>query len=59
MIEGKVHFDSQTKQWFRRHPDAQTTVCQCTRCFLFFKPVLGHKCKKGGEGNDRAETYLI
>lgn len=51
MIEVKVHFDSQTKQWFRRHPDAQTTVCQCTRCFLFFKPELGHKCKKGGEGN--------
>lgn len=24
----------------------QTTVCQCEKCGLFYKPSLGHKCKK-------------
>ena len=45
----KVEFDSATREWFERHPGAQTTVAKCERCGLYFKPSLGHKikdCKK-------------
>ena len=44
-MAAKVVFDAETRKWFDRHPDAQTTVCQCPRCCLFYKPSLGHKCK--------------
>lgn len=39
----KVSFDAETKKWFEQHPFAQTTVMQCERCGLYFKPSLGHK----------------
>ena len=42
----KVKFDSTTKKWFAAHPLAQTTVMCCPDCGLYYKPSLGHKCKK-------------
>ena len=39
-------YDRATKAWFSSHIGQQTTVCRCERCGLFFKPSLGHKCKK-------------
>jgi hypothetical protein len=48
----KVNFDSNTSRWFTKQKDCatkQTTVCQCEKCELFYKPSLGHKCKRGAE----------
>lgn len=42
----RIKFDSETKKWFQRHPLAQTTVMCCERCGLYYKPNLGHRCKK-------------
>ena len=41
-----VKYDRATKAWFSRYIGQQTTVCQCKKCGLFYKPILGHKCKK-------------
>lgn len=41
----KNQFDRATKAWFNSHIGQQTTVCQCDKCGLFYKPSLGHKCK--------------
>jgi hypothetical protein len=38
-------FDPDTKAWFDRNPDAQTTVMKCERCGLYYKPILGHRSK--------------
>lgn len=38
-------FDKTTKEWFAKHPDAQTTIMCCEKCGLEYKPSLGHKCK--------------
>ena len=46
MVE-KIHPDSRLKKWFRMHPFDETTVMKCEACGLFYKPELGHKCKKG------------
>lgn len=43
-----VKFDSETQKWFKSHLCAQTTVMQCCNCGLYYKPSLGHKCKKKG-----------
>lgn len=40
-----VKYDRATKAWFDSHIWKQTTVCQCEKCGLFYKPSLGHKCK--------------
>ena len=40
-----VKFDRATKAWFDSHIGQQTTVCHCEKCGLFYKPILGHKCK--------------
>lgn len=42
-------FDTETRKWFKRNPDAQTTVMYCGKCGLWYKPILGHKCKVKGE----------
>lgn len=45
----KVKFDANTSRWFTKQKGCatkQTTVCQCDKCNLFYKPSLGHKCKK-------------
>ena len=38
-------FDTETRKWFVRHIGAETTVQQCEKCGLWYKPILGHKCK--------------
>ncbi len=48
MAEEKVKNDSALEEWFRQHPNAETTVMICEKCGLHYKPILGHKCKKGG-----------
>lgn len=42
----KPHYDIATTKWFQNNPDAETTVMQCEHCGLFYKPSLGHVCKK-------------
>ena len=39
-------YDSRTKKWFRSHPGAETTVARCKECGLYYKPILGHTCRK-------------
>jgi hypothetical protein len=39
----RVRFDLETSKWFKNHIGAQTTVMQCERCGLYYKPSLGHK----------------
>ena len=41
-----IEYDKATKEWFLSHPHQETTVTQCEVCKLFYKPILGHKCKK-------------
>lgn len=43
----KIKYDMDTKKWFRKNPFLQTTVEKCDKCGLFYKPILGHKCRKG------------
>lgn len=45
----KVIFDSVTKAWFAKHPDAVTTIRQCYVCGLYYKSSLGHKCEEDAE----------
>lgn len=40
-----IRFDPVTAAWFAKHLAAQTTVVQCEKCGLFYKALLGHKCK--------------
>ena len=40
-----AHFDKATEKWFREHPHNETTVMQCDKCGLFYKPSLEHNCK--------------
>lgn len=49
-------FDAETRKWFDRLPLTdrlviQTTVMQCDTCGLFYKPSLGHKCRKAVDSN--------
>lgn len=39
-------YDSRTGKWFRSHPGAETTVVKCKECGLYYKPILGHTCRK-------------
>ena len=47
-----VQVDNRTKKWLRERPGIQTTMVQCKKCGLHYKPSLGHKCKKGGEADE-------
>ena len=42
----KEIYDSLTKKWFKQHPESCTTVVKCKECGLYYKPLLGHKCKE-------------
>lgn len=42
----KVKYDKATKKWLERHIGANTTVCKCEFCGLYYKPMLGHECKE-------------
>ena len=49
-----VRLDSKTRKWCDELPLAdrlviQTTVMQCDGCGLYYKPSLGHRCKKSGK----------
>ena len=44
------HFDSETRKWFLRNIGAETTVQQCEECGLYYKPILGHKCRRKKDG---------
>ena len=39
-----INYDKETKKWFREHIGQQTTVCECKKCGMFYRPSLGHKC---------------
>lgn len=47
-------FDEKTRVWFEKHLGAQTTLARCDKCGLFYKPELGHKCKKDGADDENA-----
>lgn len=40
----KLQFDKLTSRWMSAHPGQPTTVVQCSRCGLYYKPFLGHLC---------------
>ena len=44
----RAQYDEATKKWFRDRPGIwpETTVMRCPDCGLYYKPSLGHKCKK-------------
>lgn len=44
----RVRYDKETSKYFNnpKNVGSQTTVCRCEKCGLFYKPSLGHKCKK-------------
>lgn len=41
-----VKYDKGTSKWFSKNIGCQTTVCRCDKCNMFYKPSLGHKCRK-------------
>ena len=45
----KAQFDARTRKWMDDHPYGtyQVTVMRCDECGLYYKPSLGHMCKKG------------
>lgn len=43
--EPAYRHDRKTREWFSRHPDWDTWLCQCKLCGLFYKPSLEHKCE--------------
>lgn len=48
-----IEYDSETRKWFMKNITAQTTVMRCELCGLFYKPSLGHECKKQKETIDK------
>lgn len=42
----KVKYDNETSRWFKKNIGQLTTVCRCEKCHQFYKPILGHKCRK-------------
>ncbi len=40
MSKDKVKNDVALEKWFRNHPDAETTMMQCAKCGLYYKPSL-------------------
>ena len=44
-----IRFDARTAKWFRERYErlrTEITVVRCEVCGLYYKPSLGHKCKK-------------
>lgn len=41
-----LKFDPKTAKWMHDHYTQETTVAMCNACGLFYKPELGHECKK-------------
>lgn len=44
-----IVYDEDTQRWFYQNPFSQTTVVRCEDCGLYYKPILGHRCKKEGK----------
>lgn len=42
-------YDKITQKWFSENSNAETTVCECEYCGLFYKPSLGHNCSKASK----------
>jgi cytidyltransferase-like protein len=42
----KVKLDRKTEEWFEKHPEVNITVALCQDCGLYYKPSLGHSCKR-------------
>lgn len=54
-----VRLDAKTREWFKTRPFAQTTVMRCEKCGLYYKPSLGHTCKKRKEKNMKTTGAII
>lgn len=54
----KIKYDKVTEKWFKKHPLAESTVCQCKVCGLWYKGSLGHVCKKTRMKEKEKELYL-
>jgi hypothetical protein len=52
----KPIYDKATEKWFREHIGYETTVMQCEECGLWYKPILGHKCKVKKEQKQHLPT---
>lgn len=48
----RVQYDAATRKWFESHRGNSTTVAKCQQCGLYYKPELGHKCKKKAGDKD-------
>ena len=42
----KVKLDRVTEEWLKMHRDVNTTVALCPKCGFYYKPSLGHSCKR-------------
>lgn len=51
-ILDRSNCDAATAAWIDQHPGVATTLGKCTCCGLYYKPSLGHKCKKGATDNN-------
>ena len=49
-----MKFDESTSSWMAAHIDAQTTIVLCSCCGLFYKPILGHRCRQSEKGKQKA-----
>ncbi len=54
----KIKYDKATEKWFKEHPLAESTVCQCKVCGLWYKGSLGHSCKKAKMKDKEKALYL-
>lgn len=55
-----VRYDYTTRKWFAERPvGTQTTVAKCDCCGYYYKPDLGHKCKKGRKKMTLEQTVAL
>lgn len=43
-VGDRIECDERTNEWIKQHP-WPTTVTQCEKCGLWYKPDIGHECK--------------
>lgn len=44
-----VRYDPVTGKWFTNHQGREIIFLRCEVCGKFYKPILGHICRKGEE----------
>lgn len=44
--------DPNTAAWIDQHVGESTTLFKCKRCGIYYKPSLGHNCKKDATDNN-------